>query len=57
MNQKTHSVFGTVVDLQLFLKSSGGFAHLEETDVPVLFEQIDGLVAGVDGTVLKRVQG
>ena len=50
-------MLGTVVHLELFLKSSGGFVHLEKANVPVLLEQIDGLVAWVDGTVLETLKG
>ena len=45
----------TVVHLELFLKISGDIVHLEKTDVTILLEQVDGLIAWVDGTVLKTV--
>ena len=49
-------MFGTVVHLELFLENSCGIAHFEKQDVPVLLEQIDGLVTREDGTVLKTVK-
>ena len=44
-------MFGTVVHLELFLENSCGIAHFEMQHVPVLLEQIDGLVTREDGKI------